>query len=589
MGLGKTVQICVFAKESNFRSGLILCPKSVKTHWAKHLVDCNVCAREDIFICKTGGDIIPESAKWVIANYDLTRISNIYDQLWKTVRDLIVMDEAHMLCNLDAQRSDRVLAGKGSDACLAARARVRVWASGTPFTSGPIGLYPTLKVGAPTLIHPYTKYEQFGRRYCAGYRDQNGWNFNGFSNKDDLVKRLAPFMLRRTKEEVLKDFPELRQTVVYVPLEMQESEKDTQLATLRMLTGKAKIPATLDYLKDTAHLGKRILFCYHREVVEGLHEALPDSSVIYYGGMSDKARAEAIRKFVEEPGITEFIANILSAGTGLDGLQYACNQIVQVEPDWTWAVEQQAYDRAHRLGQKFDVFVTRLIGEESIDETVNYVSDKKGTVFETFFELIKTNKEVLNVDADIKRGADALEKIAACLAVISEAIHYTPAEGGNRADLNLPGATATEPKKGGKGGKKAEQAATTPSVAASSGAVATAATPGVIAPAGPVESAPLPPPLPPEQNSNVTKLILDDVRQAALKAEERVLAGLEGEQKDAVAKGLLAALKQVVAACGADALANIPADKYAMAIEMFNKLNRAEPTPPPAPSLMAGL
>jgi len=252
-GLGKTIQAISASQAVGATSNLVTCPASVRSHWKQELYET-----------------IGTTEGWDIISYNQAQETSKLAHKSKRW-DVIILDEAHYLKNMGAQRTQAIF---GNDQGLARKATFKWCLTGTPVLNRPRELYPMLKTLASDHIAPYTSFNKFAQQWCGAFFDGYGLNSRGASNLEDLKRRLKGFMLRRTKKEVLKELP--AKIITRVPLELsvqdmnairreeQEisnreallspaSEEFAQLgdmAKLLRVTGEAKIDAVSKFCNE---------------------------------------------------------------------------------------------------------------------------------------------------------------------------------------------------------------------------------------------------------------------------------------------------------------------------------------------------
>lgn len=322
----------------------------------------------------------------------------------KNVNSLLIVDEAHRFKNGTAQRTKALFTD------IASQFDRIVYLSGTPMPNRPIELFPVLNHSAAKTID-HKNYFQYGMKYCDGFRDNYGWDFSGASNLDELREKIVgTFMLRFKKDEVLKELPPKIEDMVlldhdlspklakldrdilklYSPEDIMEGkiklELETQelhLATYRRELGIAKIEPSLAYIKYLLEETDEALlvFAHHKEVIGGLFLGLARyNPVVITGKTPMDERHEIVKLFQNDSARRVFIGNIQAAGTGLTLTK--ANRVVFVEFSWVPADNEQASDRAHRIGQKDTVFVQYLVFKNSIDRMVLETVLRKRKVIE---------------------------------------------------------------------------------------------------------------------------------------------------------------------------------------------------------------
>lgn len=428
MGLGKTVQALgvanLIGKQLNATSGwdrtlqlLIICPASLKGNWRNEAIKWLTDDLLDVATVEDGKDVATvEEAAVVIVNYELAIKPAIAEALRKRRWDLLVADEAHLLKNPKAQRTKRILGAKSEKGIVESADKV-LFLSGTPLLSKPIELWPLVKVCANGVLGGWQSYV---RTYCDGYSGQWGWVTDGASNLDELqVKLRRSFMVRRLKKDVLKDLPAKRRQVIELPptheikralkaetrewelhedtlaslraraaladenedeqahrdatRQLQEAQNVAfhKMAEVRKLIAVAKLPLAIQHLQEMldGSDGKVIVFAHHHEVIDGLLAGLKDyNPQVIDGRTPQKDRTDIVDRFQTSTVSRVFIGGLKAAGVGLT--LTAADTVVFVELDWTPAINTQAEDRAHRIGQQNCVLVQHLVCEGSLDSKV---------------------------------------------------------------------------------------------------------------------------------------------------------------------------------------------------------------------------
>lgn len=404
MGLGKTRQAIEAANRVGAVQVLVICPASVRSAWRR---EARAYFRGEVF---------------TVESYDkVARDPETYSGPWC----VLILDEAHYLKSPSARRTQAIYGSRHMRG-VAANA-VRVWAlSGTPAPNDPTELYSHMAALFPDTLRmasdPARRYDRFSftLRYCRTRDTPYGLKVVGGQRLDDLRDRMAPYLLRRLKREVLPDLPPIR----YVPLvidsqkavaaigEAPEAElalvrdamKDgdaanlsrltSHVSTLRRITARAKAEVALDWLYEwlDSNPGRKIVvFGQHVESLDMLHVRMQDAggkdakSVAYIkGGTYGFYREKAIDRFQNDPKCRVFIGQIQAAGTGIT--LTAASDMLFVEQSWTPAENAQAAMRIHRIGQKDGCLVRYLCLAGSIDEAVQRVLARKAKMLSDLFD-----------------------------------------------------------------------------------------------------------------------------------------------------------------------------------------------------------
>ncbi len=401
MGLGKTIQaIGLVNHVKRIKSVLVVCPAGVKFVWEYEL-DRWLTRDMDVGTAYAKYDF-PDT-NIVIINYEiLHRFDEVVLRTW----DLLICDEAHYIKNGKTQRSKMVKK-------VAARAKRLLFLTGTPILSRPSELWNLLQILDPGN---WDHWLDFIKRYCAGHRkwisnEKMVWDANGASNLDELQDRLrSTIMIRRLKEEVLKDLPsKFRQTIIISPDDIPEIAKVeklvnkddlevvidfmstggassalTRLVKVRKETALAKVPWIINHIKQMLESEEKVvIFAHHKAVVMGLLSGLTGfqfNPVYVTGDVTLKDRKTAIASFQGNDLNRVFIGTIGAAGVGIT--LTAASTVVFAELDWVPGNISQAEDRLHRIGQHNNVLVQHLVVQGSIDAVLTDMLTEKQKVID---------------------------------------------------------------------------------------------------------------------------------------------------------------------------------------------------------------
>lgn len=384
MGLGKSAQAIRAAAKSGAAKIAVICPSSLQPNWLREIERFTGAGGFGFsFADNTVIEMqIPGVPVWTIVSYDMAARGKLDGKIF----DLLICDEAHYLKSKDAKRTLAIYGKNG----LARRAR-RVWLlTGTPTPNHPAEMWTHLAALAPDVI-PGKKegkalpYWGFVTKYCKTIDTGFGIKIVGGKNLAELRERLAPFILRRKKEDVLKDLPPISFDTLPVAATAPAidgadyarivkalergidglAEIAPHVAQLRRLTGLAKVAGVIAYVKDFLEGSDRkiVLFAHHKDVIAQLSD-IP-GSVSVHGGTTN--RQAAIDAF-QHGEARVFIGQITAAGTGLT--LTAASDLLFVESSWVPAENEQAAMRIHRIGQKKACSVRFATIAGSIDEQI---------------------------------------------------------------------------------------------------------------------------------------------------------------------------------------------------------------------------
>lgn len=401
-GLGKTMSsICVVELLNTFPC-LVICPASVKYNWKKEWARINPNRTVGVVERKGKQKEDPWNNDVVVINFDVLGERSLdtpkakFKELMKKFWSACIIDEIHFL------KSEKALRTK-----MAKKITVRipnVW-----------GLTGTLTQNCPAdLIQPYKiirRFEEvFGKelefkyRYCNAKRTPFGFDFSGFSNLEELHKLLnMSGYIRRNKRDVLNELPPLILQTVDTPInnlkEYKRAESDllaylekidiekannaanaphlVMIQTLKKLSVEGKIPFIIRYIKEWREANENeplLVFGVHREPLQHLADYF--KAPIIQGGITPLRKQKIVDEFAKG-NYPLLFANIQSAGTGTDGLQENCSNLIYIElPDKSTEIEQ-VNARLERMGQKNSINITHLLSPDTIDvEMKDMILDK---------------------------------------------------------------------------------------------------------------------------------------------------------------------------------------------------------------------
>ncbi len=387
MGLGKTMQaitaIRLLLRRGEVRSVLLVCPKSLVTNWQREL---NVWAPE-VPVLVIEGEQARRAWQWQLADVPL-RLANYEllcrdrDLLGPTRFDLVVLDESQRIKNLSGTTSEVVRS----------ISRRRSWAlTGTPVENSGDDLVAIFEFLAPGFLSPKTKPRRLGR----------------------LV---GDYVLRRTKDEVLADLPpklfrdaELElsppQRAAYDLAEYEGLIRLTALGAelsiqhvfelvLRLKQicnfdpaggASSKLERLEADLEEIAGSGRKaIVFSQWVETIDRMLGPLERfGPLCYHGRIPQRRRDEVIRRFRDDPQAHVLLMSYGAGGVGLN-LQFA-GYVFLFDRWWNPAVEDQAINRAHRIGVAGPVTVSRFLVLDSIEERIDRILQEKRELFEAIF------------------------------------------------------------------------------------------------------------------------------------------------------------------------------------------------------------
>ena len=415
-----TYMSVVSALESGAKKILIVCPSSVKINWEREIN----CFCEDTAIVNGRKWA---SSKFTIINYDILKnFHSLGDgkdptisfnrQLVNSYFDLVIIDEAHNLKNHKSIRGEVMV-----DLCVNHKIE-KVWLlSGTPIANRPMDYFNLLKlIKAPIADN----WMFFAKRYCDGKQIYQAnkfgggkkiWITNGASNLEELSVRTRNLILMRKKHEVL-DMPEKTITTLFHQLDKNgwseynnlweeyleerriakkrgKVEKDmVELILLRKFIAMEAIPQTVELAKNAIEQGQKvIIFTTFTDELMELSDKFGKECVIHNGPMNSKAKQKSIDNFQENDKVKVFIGNIKSAGVGIT--LTAGSVVIFNSFDWVPGNNEQAEDRAYRIGQVNNVSVYYQLFTDTVSTRMWYTLKNKQNIIDTIMGNVEFNDD----------------------------------------------------------------------------------------------------------------------------------------------------------------------------------------------------
>jgi SNF2 family DNA or RNA helicase len=387
MGLGKSMQaissIRLLVRSGEARRVLVVCPKGLVSNWARELADW----APELVVAVIEGDQSRRRWQWSLpdvpvklANYEvLVRDRDLVAELGLSF-DLVCLDEAQRIKNRSSQTNQAV---RVLD-------RRRSWAlTGTPIENGADDLVGLFEFVAPGQLNermaPKAMGAAVGDHILRRTKDKVLKDMPPRLNRDERIELGAEQRetYRRAEEEGVLRLADMgREATIQHVFELVLRLK--QICNFDTATGEsAKLDCLAAELEEVQASGRKALvFSQWVETLGRLEGALGRFGALqYHGGMSTAARDEAIRRFKHDP---KHSVLLLSYGAGAVGLNLQFSQYVFLFDRW-WnpAIEDQAINRAHRIGAAGAVTVTRFLSVDTIEERIDEVLRKKRDLSET--------------------------------------------------------------------------------------------------------------------------------------------------------------------------------------------------------------
>nr|MDQ3037864.1 DEAD/DEAH box helicase [Myxococcota bacterium] len=399
MGLGKTVQaLALLVHRASEGPALVIAPTSLGDNWAREAERFAPSLR--VRVHRGGGRHAalesdpPGPGDVLVASYDVVALD--VDALSSIQLATLVLDEAQSVKNPEALRTKAV---------RELRARVRIALTGTPLENRLSELWSIVSIVHPGLLGPW---EHFRARFAQPIeRDHDAERLAA------LAALVRPYLLRRTKEVVTPELPPRIEILREVELSdaerrLYDAERASAIAALgeageaqrfRVLASitrlreiacdaslvvpdagvtSSKLAALIDLVDELEGAGRKVLvfsqFVRLLERVAILLRARNTSYLQLDGSTPAAERARRVERF-QAGEATVFLLSLKAGGTGLN--LTTADTVVHLDPWWNPAVEDQASDRAHRIGQDKPVTIVRLVAKDTIEQAVLALHDAK--------------------------------------------------------------------------------------------------------------------------------------------------------------------------------------------------------------------
>jgi len=412
MGLGKTIQAISFLEVSiNKRksSGLVIVPKIVIENW-KNEISKFSSKLEPIMIYGSFDyslNLNVDSKKILISTYET--VVNHLDFFMKYEFSVLILDEAHYVKNITSQRRKAI---------AKIRTKFKLALTGTPIENNLSELWSLMDLLNPGLLGHY---RQFMRKYSDTNIQEK------LKNNEWLRKLIKPFILRRSKNEVLRDLPPKTEKIIYC--EMDEYQRKLYTRILHSIKQELSAKGTRFQIFDNAIALKGLLYlrevcddpellpielkqnsilnsCKEKVFLEFVTTVMESNKKIIVYSLFPRILLKlgnAVKKYgwpqfyidgttVNRQSLVDefeksdegiFFISLKAGGVGLNLV--SCQYVLLYEPWWNIAAEEQATNRIYRIGQEKPVFIYRLITKDSIEEKMHDLQMKKSELFNDIF------------------------------------------------------------------------------------------------------------------------------------------------------------------------------------------------------------
>lgn len=409
MGLGKTLQVIAFlwsefqeSRPEENRRALVVTPASLVFNWMSEIerfvpgLPATVVTgdvKERKALIQNAGE-----REVLITSYDLLkRDLKAYQKLDFVVQ---IIDEAQYIKNHGTQVTKAV---------KEIRSEFRLALTGTPVENRLSELWSIFDFLMPGFLYSYEKFRKEIELPAVQYSNSDAM--------ERLQKMIRPFVLRRLKKDVLKDLPDKLEKDMFSPLESEQKELyEAHTERLRLMLGmqsdaefrtsklqilaeitrlrqiccypglvyegykgnSSKLEMCMELVQNAVNGGHKILlFSQFTTMLDVLAERLKKAKISFYvltGATSKEKRARLVKAFNEDD-TSVFCISLKAGGTGLN--LTAADIVIHYDPWWNLAVQNQATDRAHRIGQQNVVSVYRLFMKDTIEERIRVLQEMK--------------------------------------------------------------------------------------------------------------------------------------------------------------------------------------------------------------------
>ena len=407
MGLGKTIQALAFLHHLKQKNGklkaVVICPTTLMYNWENEIKKFTPSLTYYIHHggARTHETLIDNTIDIIITTYGTLR-SDI-KQFVDVEFDYVILDESQAIKNP---------LSKVAKAATLLKSKNKLCLSGTPLQNNTFDIYAQMNFLNPGMLGSM---EFFKHEFSVPID-----KFGEKEQKEHLRKLLYPFILRRTKEQVARDLPEKSEMILFCEMDKQQreiydafrndyrekilgtvEEQGIQRSQLTILQGLMKLRQICDspaIMKDeekfpnvsvkleelareiTENIGdhKALVFSQFLGMLALIKEKLHELGVEYEyfdGSTSAPDREKAIQRFQNDENCRVFLISLKAGGVGLN--LTAADYVYIVDPWWNPAVEQQAIDRTHRIGQTKNIFAYRMICKDTVEDKILQLQEKK--------------------------------------------------------------------------------------------------------------------------------------------------------------------------------------------------------------------
>ena len=403
MGLGKTLQAIALLSnlhEEKKKKSMVIMPKSLIYNWENEIKKFAPKLKVGVYYGINRDFSSLKKVDVILTTYGTIRndIENLLEQKF----DLLVLDESQNIKNINSQTTKAV---------LLLNAKKRVALSGTPIENNLLELYSLFRFLNPEM---FGSVQRFTNSYILPIQ-----KYSDTSTIEELKKKIYPFLLRRVKKEVLEDLPDKIEKLVYVDMNDEHRrfyeerrkyyysllEKNTssqgnfdkffvlqainelrhivsspELETKKIISSKKEVLIE-NVIEAIENNHKVLVFVNYLSSIESICDSLKENKIKYLKMTGQtKDRQNLVDKFQNDSRYKVFVMTLKTGGVGLNLV--SADTIFIYDPWWNTTVENQAIDRAYRLGQDKTVFAYKMIMRNTIEEKILKLQEIKNKLLD---------------------------------------------------------------------------------------------------------------------------------------------------------------------------------------------------------------
>ena len=403
MGLGKTLQAIALLSnlhEEKKKKSMVIMPKSLIYNWENEIKKFAPKLKVGVYYGINRDFSSLKKVDVILTTYGTIR--NDIENLLEHKFDLLILDESQNIKNINSQTTKAV---------LLLNAKKRVALSGTPIENNLLELYSLFRFLNPEM---FGSVQRFTNNYIVPIQ-----KYSDISTIEELKKKIYPFLLRRVKKEVLEDLPDKIEKLVYVDMNDEHRrfyeerrkyyysllEKNTssqgnfdkffvlqainelrhivsspELESKKIISSKKEVLIE-NVVEAIENNHKVLVFVNYLSSIESICDSLKENKIKYLKMTGQtKDRQTLVDKFQNDSRYKVFVMTLKTGGVGLNLV--SADTIFIYDPWWNTTVENQAIDRAYRLGQDKTVFAYKMIMRNTIEEKILKLQEIKNKLLD---------------------------------------------------------------------------------------------------------------------------------------------------------------------------------------------------------------